>query len=62
MCFLIRQRLYCWLFHRHCSSEFFLFVFLTLHDYKLACDLPSHARFDDLDLVSRPQLCQNHIL
>ena len=35
-------------------------VFETLHDYNLVLDQPIHARFDDLDLVSRSQVCQNH--
>ena len=56
MCLLIWQKLYPWLFHRHCSSKFFK----TLHYYNLAKGLPVCNRFDDLDLVSRLQVCQNH--
>ena len=33
--------------------------FQTLHDYKLAWGLPVHARFDDLDFVSRPLVAIN---
>ena len=28
-----------------------------LHGYDLVCDLLSHARTDDVDLVSRSQVC-----
>ena len=45
------KNIYCWLFHRHCSSE----VFQTLDYYNLAWGLPNHTRFDDLDFVSRFQ-------
>ena len=34
----------------------------TLRDYDLAQGLTIHARFDDLDLISRSQVCQNHAL
>ena len=47
-----------WLFYGHCSSK----VFETLHYYNLVWHLPIHARFDDFDLVSRSQVCQNHKL
>ena len=33
-------------------------VFQTLHDYNLAFGLAVHTRFDDVDLVSRSQVCQ----
>ena len=36
--------------------------FQTLHRYNLAQGLPSDTMFDDLDLVSRLQVCQNHKL
>ena len=49
---------YCWLFCGHCSCK----VFPTLHNYKLAWVLPIHTRFDDLDLASRSQMCQNRKL
>ena len=45
------------LFHGHCSSK----VFQTLYQ-NLAWGLPIHTRFDDLDLVSRSQVCQNNKL
>ena len=35
-------------------------VFQTLHDYNLALGLAVHTRFDDLDLISRSQVCENH--
>ena len=34
----------------------------TLFDYNLARGLAVHARFDDLDLISRSQVCQIHKL
>ena len=34
----------------------------TLFDYNLARGLAVHARFDDLDLISRSQVCQTHTL
>ena len=39
-------------------------VFQTLHDYNLAWDLVLviHTRFNDLDLISKSQVCQNHKL
>ena len=43
----------CWLFGRHCLRE----VFETLHDYNLAWGLAIYARFGDLDLISRSQVC-----
>ena len=45
-----------WLFHGHCSSE----VFQTVHYYSIALGLPDDTRFDNLDLISRSQICQNH--
>ena len=54
--FLIWQKLYRWLFHGHCSSE----VFQTLHYDNLAWGLPIHTWFNDLDLVSKSKVCQNH--
>ena len=30
-----------------------------LHGYDLVCDVQSHARTDDIDLVSRSQVCHN---
>ena len=52
--FLIWQKLEHQLFLRHYVSE----VFLILHAYNLAwCPLIC-TRFDDLDLVSKSQLCQ----
>ena len=33
-----------------------------MHDYNLAEGLASHTRFDNLDLISRSQVCQNHKL
>ena len=56
MYFMIDQNFYCWLFHEHCSSE----VFQTLQHYNLAWGVNS--RFDDLDLVLRSLVCQNHKL
>ena len=35
-------------------------AFKTLHDYNLAWDLHFHCRFDDLDFVSRSQVCQKY--
>ena len=55
MCFFILQKL-CWLFVGHCLRE----VFQTLHDHNFALGLAVHTRFDDLDLILRPQVCQNH--
>ena len=46
------------LFDGHCVME----VFQTLHDYNLAGVLANHARFDDLDLISRSQIFQNNKL
>ena len=37
-------------------------MFQTLHDYNLAQGLHFHCRFDDLDFVTRSQLCQKYIL
>ena len=37
-------------------------VFQTMHDYNLASRLPVHTRFDNLHLISRSQICQNHKL
>ena len=37
-------------------------VFQTLRDYNLAWGLAIHTRFDDLDLISRLQVDQNHKL
>ena len=37
-------------------------VFQTLRDYNLAQGLSVHIRFDDLDLISRSQICQDHKL
>ena len=45
-------------FRGHCSSD----IFRTLHDYVLVWGLPIHTEFDDFDLVSRSQVCQNHKL
>ena len=58
MNFLILQELCGWLFHRHCPSK----LFQTLHYYNLAWGLLIHTRIDDLDLVSRSQVCQNYNL
>ena len=33
-----------------------------MHDYNFAQGLAIHTRFDDLDLISRSQVCQNHKL
>ena len=35
-------------------------IFQTLHDYNLARGLGFHRRFDDLDTVSKLQLCQKY--
>ena len=61
-----------WPFLKKRMVSFFLFVFCcwhhssktfqTLHDYNLAWGLAVHTRFDDLDLISRSQVCQNHKL
>ena len=56
--FLIWQKLFHWLFHRHCSNE----IFQTLHNYNLAWGLPVLTRFDDLNIVSRSQVYQTHKL
>ena len=37
-------------------------VFQTLYDNNLAMDLTVHTIFDDLDLISRSQVCQNYSL
>ena len=37
-------------------------VFQTLCDNNLAMDLTVHTIFDDLDLISRSQVCQNDTL
>ena len=37
-------------------------VFQLLHYFNFAWGLPIHLRFDDFDLVSRSQVCQNHKL
>ena len=37
-------------------------VFQTLCDHKFAQGLANHTIFDDLDLISRSQVCQNHEL
>ena len=42
----------------HCLREFSQ----TLSDYNLAPGLAIYTRFDDLDLISRSQICQNHKL
>ena len=42
----------------HCLKE----AFQTLHDYYLARGLPIYTRFDDLDLIPKLQVCQNHKL
>ena len=47
-----------WHFGRHCLWK----VFQTLHDYNFARGLAVLTRFDDLDLISRPQVCQNYKL
>ena len=47
-----------WLFGGHCLRR----VFQTLRDYDLAKDPAICTRFDDLDLISRSQVCQNHKL
>ena len=36
--------------------------YVTLHEYNLAQGLHCPARFDDLDLVKRSEVCQNRIL
>ena len=46
------------LFGGHCLRE----VFQTLLEYKLAWGLADHARCDDLDRISRSQVCQNQNL
>ena len=35
-------------------------MFQTLHDYDLAWGPAIHTRFDDLDLISRSEVSQNH--
>ena len=45
-------------FYGHCSIK----VFQTLQYYNLACGLLIHTRLDDLELISRSQVCQNHKL
>ena len=57
MCFLIWQLMLAF-FGRHCLRE----VFQTLCDYNLAQGLTVHTKFDDRDLISRSQVCQNHKL
>ena len=47
-----------WLFGGRCLRR----VFQTLRDYDLAQDPAIRTRFDDLDLISRSQVCQNHKL
>ena len=47
-----------WLFGSYCVKE----VFQTLHDYNVAQDLAIRTRCDDLDLISRSQVCPNHKL
>ena len=37
-------------------------VFQTFYNLTLLGELPVHTRFDNLDLVSRSQVCQNHEL
>ena len=56
--FPIWQKINCWLFHGHCSSQ----ASQTLCYYNLAWGLPIHTRFDDLDLVSRSLVSQNNEL
>ena len=46
------------IFQGHSSSK----VFQTLYHYDLALGLPIHTRFDDLDAVSRSQVCYKHKL
>ena len=42
----------------HCLRE----AFSTLHDYNLAWGLAVQTRCDELDLISRSHVCQNHNL
>ena len=56
--FGINKKLSCWLFGRHCFRD----VFQTLPDYNLAQGLAIHISFDDIDFISRSQVCQNHRL
>ena len=58
MCFLIWQKLLHWIFGGHCLRE----GFQTLSDYNLAQGLAIHNQFDDLDLISRSEVCQNQKL
>ena len=53
--FEIWQKLYCWHFHGRCSGE----VFQIWIKINLPWSLPIYAKLDDLDLVSRSQVCQN---
>ena len=48
-------------------TELYLFIplsvtLIVLHYYNFAWGLPIHTRFEDLDFVSRLQICQNHEL
>ena len=57
MCFQIsHKKINVGFFGRHCLRG----VFQTLHDYNLAQGLAMHTAFDDHDLISRSQVCQNH--
>ena len=58
MCFLIWQKLLHWIFGGHCLRE----GFQTLSDYNLAQGLAIHNQFDDLDLISMSEVCQNRKL
>ena len=40
----------------HCYNE----IFKTLHGYNFAQDLHFNCSFDDLDFVSRSQMCQKY--
>ena len=48
-CFLIWQKVYCWLFQDAVHAKFFA----TLHCYDIDWGLPVHARFYDPDLFFR---------
>ena len=58
MSFDLTKTLYCCHFGGHCLRE----VFQILHDYNLHQGLAIHSRFDDLDVISKSQVYQNHKL
>ena len=45
-------------FGKHCLMK----VLQFLNDYNLSRGLPIHTSMDDLDLISKSQLCQDHEL